>query len=70
MASQRTQGIHAAEAEVAVPTLKVMRLQKPSLHMPTAGRLESKCLLGSAMCLPDSFGNIHVGETFTAYLGE
>jgi hypothetical protein len=21
------------------------------------------------MCLPDSFGVVHVGETFTAYLG-
>ena len=31
--------------------------------------MESKFLLSSAMCLPDSFGVIHVGETFTAYLG-
>lgn len=53
----------------AVPTLKVMRLQKPELHMPTAGSLDGRCLLGTALCLPDSFGVIHVGETFTAYLG-
>jgi len=57
------------EIETAVPTLKVMRLQKPALDMPTAGMLEAKCILGAAMCLPDSFGVIHVGETFTAYLG-
>eukprot|EP00934_Nitzschia_sp_Nitz4_P001629 Nitzschia sp. Nitz4//scaffold22_size323478//125838//127525//NITZ4_000525-RA/size323478-augustus-gene-0.233-mRNA-1//-1//CDS//3329542989//1629//frame0 len=55
--------------ETAVPTLKVMRLQKPELHMPTAGTMETTSLLGSAMCLPDSFGVIHIGETFTAYLG-
>jgi hypothetical protein len=55
---------------VAVPTLKVMRLQKPDLDMPTAGSLElSRCTLATALCLPDSFGVIHVGETFTAYLG-
>ncbi|KAG7362978.1 DUF974 domain containing protein [Nitzschia inconspicua] len=54
----------------AVPTLKVMRLQKPDLDTPTAGTLNSNtCLLGTALCLPNSFGVIHVGETFTAYLG-
>ena len=38
--------------------------------MPTAGTLDvSRCLLGTSLCLPDSFGVIHVGETFTAYLG-
>jgi trafficking protein particle complex subunit 13 len=55
--------------EAAVPTLKVMRLQSPDLDVPPAGSLESRCLLGSSMSLPDSFGVIHVGETFTAYLG-
>jgi hypothetical protein len=55
----------------AVPTLKVMRLQKPELDMMKAGTLNNSrsCLLSSALCLPDSFGVIHVGETFTAYLG-
>jgi len=54
----------------AVPTLKVMRLQKPELDMAKAGILKSSgVLLGSSLCLPDSFGIIHVGETFTAYLG-
>ena len=54
----------------AVPTLKVMRLQKPELDVAKAGTLKSSgCLLGSSLCLPDSFGVIHVGETFTAYLG-
>jgi len=55
--------------ETAVPALKVMRLQSPDLGQPTAGSLEKQCLLGYALALPDSFGVIHVGETFTAYLG-
>lgn len=55
--------------ETAVPTLKVMRLQSPELGQPTAGSLEKKCLMGYSLTLPDSFGVIHVGETFTAYLG-
>ncbi|KAL3917399.1 MAG: hypothetical protein SGILL_004730 [Bacillariaceae sp.] len=55
---------------LGIPTLKVMRLQKPDLDMPTSGSLDlSRCILGTALCLPDSFGVIHVGETFTAYLG-
>mmetsp|Transcript_25255 Transcript_25255/g.69627 ORF Transcript_25255/g.69627 Transcript_25255/m.69627 type:complete len:495 (+) Transcript_25255:109-1593(+) len=58
------------EVTTAVPTLKVMRLQKPELDTTKAGTLNtSGCLLGSSLCLPDSFGVIHVGETFTAYLG-
>lgn len=58
------------ESTAAVPTLKVMRLQKPELDTIKAGILSpSGCLLGSTLCLPDSFGVIHVGETFTAYLG-
>lgn len=60
----------ANEVNSAVPTLKVMRLQKPELDIAKAGTLKpSECLLGSNLCLPDSFGVIHVGETFTAYLG-
>lgn len=54
----------------AVPTLKVMRLQKPQFHQPTAGSLSfSTSQLSTALCLPDSFGTIAVGETFSAYLG-
>jgi hypothetical protein len=33
MANPGNQNITSAEAETAVPTLKVMRLQKPDLHM-------------------------------------
>mmetsp|Transcript_22335 Transcript_22335/g.25405 ORF Transcript_22335/g.25405 Transcript_22335/m.25405 type:complete len:457 (+) Transcript_22335:63-1433(+) len=55
--------------ETAVPTLKVMRLQSPDLGQPSAGSLGNQCLLGYSLALPDSFGVIHVGETFTAYLG-
>jgi hypothetical protein len=54
--------------ETAVPTLRVMRLQNPELHMPTAGSLDSQPLLNNAVCLPDSL-DVYVGETFTAYLG-
>ncbi|KAL7497688.1 hypothetical protein ACHAWT_005646 [Skeletonema menzelii] len=54
----------------AVPTLKVMRLQAGILGSPTAGALlSSNQLLSSNLLLPDSFGVIHVGETFSAYLG-
>lgn len=42
----------------AVPTLKVMRLQAPELFQSS-----------NSLILPDSFGVIHIGETFTAYLG-
>lgn len=54
----------------ATPTLKVMRLQAPQLGQPSAGALlASNHLLSSTLLLPDSFGVIHVGETFSAYLG-
>lgn len=53
----------------AVPTLKVMRLQSPEIGQSSAGTLGFTSLLGSALTLPDSFGVIHIGETFTAYLG-
>lgn len=62
-------GSHAEPLPSAVPTLKVMRLQSPELGQPSAGSLGGQCLLGSALSLPDSFGVIHIGETFTAYLG-
>mmetsp|Transcript_36819 Transcript_36819/g.44386 ORF Transcript_36819/g.44386 Transcript_36819/m.44386 type:complete len:495 (+) Transcript_36819:156-1640(+) len=53
----------------AVPILKVMRLQSPELGQPTAGMLGTQSLFSPALALPDSFGVIHAGETFTAYLG-
>ena len=54
----------------ATPTLKVMRLQAPQLGQPLTGSLLSQShLLSSTLLLPDSFGVIHVGETFSAYLG-
>ena len=56
--------------DAAVPTLKVMRLQAPQLGSPAAGALLSpNQILSSNLLLPDSFGVIHVGETFSAYLG-
>ncbi|KAL7433597.1 hypothetical protein ACHAXM_003616 [Skeletonema potamos] len=60
----------AAIAPSAVPTLKVMRLQAGTLGTPAAGALlSSNQILSSNLLLPDSFGLIHVGETFSAYLG-
>ena len=57
-------------APSAVPTLKVMRLQAGVLGSPAAGALlSSNQILSSNVLLPDSFGLIHVGETFSAYLG-
>jgi len=57
-----------AQATSAVPTLKVMRIQSPELaSMSTPS--PSSPHLSSSLVLPDSFGVIHIGETFTAYLG-
>lgn len=53
---------------VAVPTLRVMRLQSPELHTPSAGDFGHSSLLHNSLCLPDSLG-VYVGEMFTAYLG-
>jgi trafficking protein particle complex subunit 13 len=52
----------------AVPTLRVMRLQSPELHVSPAGPLTDACCLQTSLCLPDSLG-VYVGERFTAYLG-
>ena len=53
----------------ATPTLKVMRLQAPQLGQPNAGSLGPQSIMGPSCTLPDTFGVIHIGETFTAYLG-
>lgn len=65
------------------PTLRVMRLYKPRLDgrrvLPSCSvaaaatstkvpRGEGDFALSSALKLPDSFGNIYLGETFTAYI--
>jgi len=52
----------------ASPTLKVMRIQSPQLSNTQVPTLSSPHL-SSSLILPDSFGVIHIGETFTAYLG-
>ena len=54
--------------ESAVPMLKVMRIQSPELAN-TAVPSQTAPVLSSSLILPDSFGIIHIGETFTAYLG-
>jgi len=51
-----------------VPMLKVMRIQSPDLATTSIPSITSPTL-SSALILPDSFGVIHIGETFTAYLG-
>lgn len=58
----------SVSVESAVPMLKVMRIQSPELGK-TAIPSQTAPLLSSALILPDSFGVIHIGETFTAYLG-
>lgn len=66
------------------PTLRVMRLYKPRLDgrraLPSCSTAEASATatpsrrgegdfaLSSALKLPDSFGNIYLGETFTAYI--
>jgi hypothetical protein len=52
----------------ATPTLKVMRIQSPEL-CETAIQKPTSPALSSDLILPDSFGIINVGETFTAYVG-
>jgi hypothetical protein len=62
----------------AVPTVRVMRLYKPCLHTtPTMPYLPGKDTPGNKgagfaispyLLLPDSFGDIFVGETFSAYI--
>lgn len=68
----------------AEPSLKVMRLQSPELGMSSTssayntsgGGCDSgissssvSSIMSNSLILPDSFGLIHIGETFTAYLG-
>lgn len=68
MASQL---VTSADASLVspVPILKVMRLQAPDLSSPCSGSLGTPALPSPSLSLPDSFGVIHIGETFTAYLG-
>ena len=55
-----------APVESVAPTLRVMRLQKPALHVGST--LSNSSALQNALCLPDSLA-VYVGETFRAYLG-
>ncbi|ETV64813.1 hypothetical protein H257_18361 [Aphanomyces astaci] len=48
------------------PTLKVMRLYKPRLSIEKSYRREFA--LSNMLLLPDSFGNIYLGETFSSYI--
>ena len=68
MASDRGDGHSAPDSQ---PTLKVMRLYKPKLHVampvPSLGAGDP-CALSNLFILPDSFGNIYLGETFCSYI--
>jgi hypothetical protein len=69
MAGRDGDGHSVADSQ---PTLKVMRLYKPKLHvaMPVATRSsgDPACALSNLFILPDSFGNIYLGETFCSYI--
>lgn len=56
------------QEELAVPTLRVMRLQSPEIHQNATGSIEGYSSLEQSLCLPDSL-DVYVGERFAAYLG-
>lgn len=64
----------SSSSSAAVPTLRVMRLQSPELHVSQHQHQQNyngnSCAfaLQTALCLPDSL-TVFVGESFTAYLG-
>eukprot|EP01039_Chlorochromonas_danica_P005019 gene5019-5511_t len=69
--------------ENAQPTVRVMRLYKPGFHLTSTlpylpGRSDltrkqhseaAEFTLSSHLLLPDSFGDIYIGEKFSAYIG-
>jgi trafficking protein particle complex subunit 13 len=56
-------------AEFPAPTLRVMRLQKPTLHVASPGITHrGEGALRNSLCLPDSL-TVYIGELFSAYLG-
>ena len=60
----------------STPTLKVMRLYKPKMYVSLPGVTdvpgnplrESKFAISNFFILPDSFGNIYLGEVFCSYI--
>ncbi len=64
--------------EVVQPTVRVMRLYKPCMHLLSTTPLIPPTLdtdnkgagiaISSYLLLPDSFGEIFMGETFSAYI--
>lgn len=69
-----------APAENAQPTVRVMRLYKPCMHIvPTVPQLRPHAdadrsktgpdfAISQFLLLPDSFGDIYLGEVFSAYI--
>ncbi|KDO19568.1 hypothetical protein SPRG_15149 [Saprolegnia parasitica CBS 223.65] len=56
----------AAPPTSTQPTLKVMRLYKPRLNVEQSNSRDFE--LSNMLLLPDSFGNIYLGETFSSYI--
>ena len=50
------------------PIVRVMRLYKPGLHTSLNDGGAPKFSLSPFLMLPDSFGDIYSGETFSAYI--
>jgi trafficking protein particle complex subunit 13 len=67
----------AQQIAVQAPTVRVMRLYKPCMHvlptMPMISDVENDqknvdFAISPFLLLPDSFGDIYVGENFSAYI--
>jgi trafficking protein particle complex subunit 13 len=65
------------QVTVQAPTVRVMRLYKPCMHvLPTLPIISEELskqrnvdfAISPFLLLPDSFGDIYVGETFSAYI--
>lgn len=75
---QQPQQSGTPTADTVQPTLRVMRLYKPYLHISTpaaevtqfsrCSAVESDFALTQLLLLPESFGDIYIGETFSAYM--
>jgi hypothetical protein len=73
---QQQQQQQSQDIVVALPTVRVMRLYKPCMHLiptipPTIESSSSRnadLAISPFLLLPDSFGDIYTGELFSAYV--
>lgn len=73
---QHQQQENVPQVPAAQPTVRVMRLYKPCMHIiptipPTisSGISKNACFsIEPFLLLPDSFGDIYTGELFSAYI--